>query len=350
MFGPSALGHKKVLNETLFPAKGALVLETISSFGLMFYYFLWSLRLDLYTLLKTEKVAVALAISVFTSSLVVPAGLSLLLKKYVAQENNVAKALPFVGLSQAYTVFVSVTVLLTDLKMLNTDIGRLTISVSILISIAGFILSVIMSIVLQSQNGNILTVILIALSVISFVLFITFTMRPVVLWMVKHPGRGSINEICIVCIFVFVMLSGFLGDIIGQHFPMGPIIFGLSLPEGPPIGTSLMTILDTMCTAFLNPICLAVHGLKADIFQIDLDSTCTICLVLAAGLFTKIGAVMVSGYYFSISMKECWVIGLILNGRGISELVLYNLWLQSEVCMYVCGSLLNSISKSFNAC
>ncbi|KAK7379418.1 hypothetical protein VNO80_04878 [Phaseolus coccineus] len=331
LFGPSALGHKKVLSQTLFPVKGAVVLETVSSFGLMFYYFLWSLRLDLYTLLKTEKVAVALSISVFMFTLVIPTGLSFLLKKYIAMKKNVAKALPYIGVSQAYTIFISIAVLLTDLKVLNTDIGRLTMSVAILSNIAGFLLSVITFVVMHSENDDILTLISIGLSITAFALVIIFLMRPVILWMVKNPGRGSPNEICIVGIFVFVILSGFLSEILGQHYPMGPIILGLSLPEGPPIGTSLMRILETMCMAFLNPICLAVHGLQTNIFKIDFHSAWTICLILVVGFFTKIGAVMLPGYYFNLSMKECWVIGLLLNGRGICELVLFNLWLQSEI-------------------
>jgi len=334
-FGPSALGNQKILSQTLFPVKGAVVLETISSFGLMFYYFLWSLRLDLYTSLKTEKIAVVLAISVFMFTLVIPTGLSFLLKKYITMSKKVAKALPYVGLSQAYTIFISIAVLLTDLKVLNTDIGRLTMSVAILSNIAGFLLSVITFAVMHSENGDILTLVSIGLSITAFTLVIIFIMRPVVLWMVKNPGRGSPNEVCIVSIFVFVILTGFVSEVLGQHYPMGPIILGLSLPEGPPIGTSLMRILETMCMAFLNPICLAVHGLQTNIFKIDFHSAWTICLILVVGFFTKIAAVMLPGYYFNLSMKESWVIGLLLNGRGICELVLFNLWLQSEVCIYM---------------
>ncbi|KAG2406740.1 Cation/H(+) antiporter 15 Protein CATION/H+ EXCHANGER 15 [Vigna angularis] len=331
LFGPSALGHIKVVHKTLFPVKGSLVLKTLSYFGLMFYYFLWSVRLDLYTVLKTEKVAVVLAISVSIFTFLIPTGLSLLLKTYVAMEKEVADSLPYIGISQTYTIFISIAVLLTDLKVLNTDIGRLTISVAILTDMTGMVLSMFTFAVIQYTDGDILILVFAALSSFVFLLLIVFMMRPMILWMVKNPGKGSTNEICTVCIFVFVILSGLVSELIGQHFSMGPIILGLSLPEGPPIGTSLMKKLEIMCVDFLYPISLAVNGLVVDIFNININSLWIICLVIVVGFFVKIGAVMLPGYYLNISMKKCWIIGLLLNGRGICELVLFNLWLESQI-------------------
>ncbi|WVZ08916.1 hypothetical protein V8G54_022262 [Vigna mungo] len=331
LFGPSALGHLKVVHRTLFPVKGSVVLETLSYFGLMFYYFLWSVRLDLYTVLKTEKVAVVLAISVSIFTFLIPTGISFLLKTYVALEKEVANSLPYIGISQTYTIFISIAVLLTDLKVLNTDIGRLTISVAILTDVTGMALSMITYAVIQYTDGDVLILISATLSSFVFVFFIVFMMRPMILWMVKNPGKGSTNEICIVCIFVFVILSGLVGELIGQHFSMGPIILGLSLPEGPPIGTTLMKKLEIMCMSFLYPISLAVNGLGVDVFNINIDYLWVICLIIVVGFFVKIGAIMLPGYYLNISMKKCWIIGLLLNGRGICELVFFNLWLESQI-------------------
>lgn len=333
LFGPSALGHLKIVHKVLFPIKGYVVLETLSYFGLMFYYFLWSVRLDLYTVLKTEKVAVVLAMSVSIFTFLIPTGISFLLKTYVAMEKDFANSLPYIGISQTFTIFISIAVLLTDLKILNTDIGRLAISVAVITDMIGMFLSIITFAVIQYTEGDILILVSATLSSFLFVLFVVFMMRPMILWMVKNPGKGSTNEICIVCIFVFIILSGLVGELIGQHFSMGPIILGLSLPEGPPIGTSLMKKLEIMCMAFLYPISLAVNGLGVDVFNMNIDYLWVICLIIVVGFFAKIGAIMLPGYYLNISMKKCWIIGLLLNGKGICELVLFNVWVESQVCI-----------------
>ncbi|TKY47598.1 Cation/H(+) antiporter 15 [Spatholobus suberectus] len=331
VFGPSVLGNKKILGQTLFPVKGAVVLETVASFGLMFFYFVWCAKIDLATLYKTEKLAITLGFSVFSFTLVIPTGLSMLLKKYVTMDESLANALPFVALSQTLTVFISIAVLLTDLKVLNTDIGRLTMSAAMFADTAGFTVAVLMFAILQNKSGSFLTLAFIILSIIALLLVIVFVMRPAILWMVKHSGGGSVNEICVLCIFLFVLLTGLLSELIGQHFAMGPIILGLALPEGPPLGTALMSKLETICLAFLYPLYLAVNGLQTDIFKINMQSVWIVCVILVVAFFVKIGAVMLPGYYYNLPMKECCIVGLLLNGRGIAELNMYYLWMGNKL-------------------
>nr|KYP44945.1 K(+)/H(+) antiporter 13 [Cajanus cajan] len=316
VFGPSVLGHKKILGQLLFPIKGALVLETVASFGLMFFFFIWCVKMDVATMLKTEKLAITLGISIFSLTLIIPTALAFLLKKYVPMDKSLANALPFLAVSQTLTAFISIAVLLTDLKVLNTDLGRLTMSAAMFADVAGFTLTVVLFAIMQNKSHNLFNLVIILVATVLFMLVIIYVLRPAILWMVKHAGNGSVNEICIVCIFLFVLLSGLLSEFIGQHFIMGPIILGLAVPEGPPLGTALMTKLDTICLTFLYPIYLAVNGLQTDIFKIDMQSLWILCLVLVAAFFVKI---------------ECFVIGLLLNGRGIAEISMYNLWTASKL-------------------
>ncbi|KAG4923249.1 Cation/H(+) antiporter 15 [Glycine soja] len=331
LFGPSMLGNKNILGQTLFPVKGAVVLETVASFGLMFFFFIWCVKMDVATLMKTEKLAITVGISVFAFTLVIPTGLAILLRKYATMDSSLAQALPFMALSQTLTVFISIAVLLKDLKVLNTDMGRLTMSAAMFADIAGFTLTVIIFAVLQNQSGSFLTLAGLLLSVVALFLAVIFVMRPAILWTVKYSGGGSVNESCVVCIFLLVLLSAFISELIGQHFIMGPIILGLAVPEGPPIGTALLSKLETICMGFLYPIYLAVNGLQTDIFKIDLQSLWIVGLILMVAFVVKIGAVMLPGYFYNLPMKQCCVIGLLLNGRGIAELTMYNMWIGSKL-------------------
>ncbi|KAL2333462.1 hypothetical protein Fmac_014675 [Flemingia macrophylla] len=326
VFGPSVLGHKKILGQLLFPIKGALVLETVASIGIMFFYFVCCVKMDVVTVLKTEKLAMVLGISVFSFTLVIPTALAYLLTKYVPMDKTLAQALPIISVSQTLTVFISISVLLTDLKVLNSDIGRLTMSVAVFADIAGFIALVFLFSLHLNQSGSIVNLAILMIATVLLLLVIILVLRPTVLWLVKHSGGGLVNEICLVCIFLFFLLSGLLSELIGHHYVMGPLILGLAIPEGPPIGTALVTKLDTLCRIFLYPIYLAVNGLQTDIFKIDMQSMWIVTLVLVVAFFVKIAAVMLPGYYYNLPMKECCVIGLFLNGRGIGELCTYNLW------------------------
>ncbi|KAK7305935.1 hypothetical protein VNO77_43848 [Canavalia gladiata] len=332
IFGPSVLGQNRMLTDTLFPIKGALVLETTASFGLMFFYFIWCVKMDIATLLKTEKHAITIGFSVFSFTLAIPTGVAYLLRRYVSMDKSLAHSLPYIALSQTLTVFISIAILLTDIKVLNTGIGRLTMSAAMFADIAGFALTVIMFATVQNRNGGMLTLLWIILSAIALFIIIIFVLRPAILWVLKRSGGGdSVNEFCIVCVFLSVLLTGFLSELVGQHYAMGPIILGLAVPEGPPLGTALISKMETICLAFLYPLYLAVNGLLTDIFSIDLQSVWIVTVIVVVAFFVKIGAVMLPGYYFNVSMKECCAIGLLLNGRGIAELSMYSLWTASKL-------------------
>ena len=157
LFGPSMLGNKNILGQALFPVKGVVVVEKVASFGLMFFFFICCVKMNISTLMKIEKLAITVAISVFALTLVIPTGLAILLRKYATMDRSLAQALPFMALSQALIVFISIAMLLKHVKFLNTDIGRLTMSAAMFVDIAGFTFTVIIFVALQNQSGSFLT-------------------------------------------------------------------------------------------------------------------------------------------------------------------------------------------------
>ncbi|XP_045800873.1 cation/H(+) antiporter 15-like [Trifolium pratense] len=333
VFGPSVLGHKKMLTSILFPMKGSVILKTMATFCLNFFYFICCVKMDTVTMLKTEKQAITIGISVFALTLGVPLGLAFALMKYVAMDKTLSDALPVIAVSQSLTVFISISVLLAELKILNTDVGRLTLSSAMFADVVSFSMSVLMFAALQTKAGNssMITIVWIILSIIALFIVIVYVMRPAILWSVARLHGKPIDEVCILCVIVCVLLTAFISEFIGQHFAMGPIILGLVVPEGPPLGTSLIAKMETVTCGFLYPIYLAVSGLQTDVFKINIQSTWIVTVIVIAGFVVKIGGVMLPGYYYNVPMKECFMIGLLLNGRGIAELTMYNIWKEGKI-------------------
>ena len=46
IFGPTLLGNQGVLSTTMFPTRGAMVLETVATFGLMYFLFMVGVKMD----------------------------------------------------------------------------------------------------------------------------------------------------------------------------------------------------------------------------------------------------------------------------------------------------------------
>ncbi|KAK7281072.1 hypothetical protein RIF29_08747 [Crotalaria pallida] len=332
LFGPSGLGRQKVIRSTLFPIRGGVVFETIASFGLMFFFFIMSVKMDPGTLIRTEKQAIAIGLSVFSFALVIPTGVSLLLKKYVPMDKGLSDSITQLASSQALTLFVCIQVLLNELKILNTDMGRLAMSSALFADVIGLFMIVMSFGIMQNKSGKFLTLIYVTLPVVSLVVVIIWVIRPLVLWYLKRSTGKPPDEFCIGCIFIFVLISGLVSEMVGQHFLLGPIVLGLCIPEGPPLGTALITKMETLCVGFLYPMYLAVCGLQTDIFAINIRSLLIVSIIVLISCAVKIGSVMLPGYYYAnIPIKDCCVAGLILNARGVPELCMYNVWKSSKV-------------------
>ncbi|GAV62451.1 LOW QUALITY PROTEIN: Na_H_Exchanger domain-containing protein, partial [Cephalotus follicularis] len=184
-------------------------------------------------------------------------------------------------------------------------IGSLALSSAMFCDVIGISLTAITFAVLEAQNAGVFNSIMAVLSAIALPVAIVYTCRPAVLWMVRRTPVGKpVVEVFIFTIFVLVLITGFLGELIGQHYLYGPLVLGLVVPDGPPLGAAISSKLDTLASGLLYPTFLAV-----------LFSSCTV----------KIGAVMLPALYFNMPVKEAFVLGLILNAKGVIELTVYKL-------------------------
>lgn len=332
LFGPSVLGHHKALANALFPAKGAVVIDTIAAFGVMYFFFLMGVKVDPITLLRTEKKAITMGLSLFFFSSGLPVTLSLLLKKYVAMDYSLAHCLSYIAASQSVTSSTVVASLLTELKLLNSDVGRLALSASMVSEVVSIAVMAIIFAVMGNNTGNFLSLLSMLLSAVALLCAILYIFRPTIIWMMKRSKDGEkVGEMHVISIFTFVLISGFLSDIIGQHYVVGPLILGLAVPEGPPIGSTLIAKMQSIVVLLFYPTYLAVSGLQTNLFKVNFQSMWVVGVIVFFGFIVKLGAVMLPGFFNDIPMKECYVIGLIVNAKGIVELVVYNFWKGSKV-------------------
>uniref|UniRef100_A0A5B7BIH5 Uncharacterized protein n=1 Tax=Davidia involucrata TaxID=16924 RepID=A0A5B7BIH5_DAVIN len=332
IFGPSFLGHEYVMASLLFPPRGALIIETIATFGLMFFLFTIGVKMEAGMMIRPERKAITIGTSImfFTSTLTYL--LSFLLIKYLPMDATLAKSLPLIASSQCLTAFPSIACLLTELKILNTDLGRLAISVAMFCDILGISLTAIGFAVSHSAKGSVLTPFWAILSTVALLVGIVYVIRPAILWILSRSPEGKpVRETYISSIFTTVLVVGFVSEAIGQHFVLGPLILGLAVPDGPPLGSTLASKLDSLVSGLLYPTFLTVSGLQTNVFKINLQSLWIVLGLVLFASIVKIVVVMLPAWYSNIPIRESLVLGLMLNARGICELMVYNLWRKDQI-------------------
>ncbi|XP_048446629.1 cation/H(+) antiporter 15-like [Pyrus x bretschneideri] len=332
IFGPSLLGHRKEIANTIFPIKGANVFETISTFGLMFFLFSIGVKMNAGRMIRPERRVVAIALSMFFFTLALPLCLAMTMREYVAMDETLKTALPTITAAQAVTGSPVIGCLLTELKLMNTDLGRLALSVTMFADVIGISMVGIAMAILGNKTKSALVPVLEIITAAVFILSIIYVFRPTILWMLNRIEEGkSVKESYIITIFLFVLVCGFLSELVSQHYLLGPLVLGFVVPEGPPLGSALVMKLEIMATGLFYPSYLANSGLRTNIFRINPRSTWIMGFLVLFSALVKIGAVMLPAAYFDVPTHEAFVLGIILNAKGITELVMFNIWKQGKI-------------------
>lgn len=279
--------------------------------------------------------AMVLGLSAILTTLIFALLLAFGLKHYVSLDPEISKSLPIIAASQCLLSFQNVASVLTELKMLQSDLGRLAVSTAMFSDLIGISFMAAGCAYLQTSGNNPLISVLAVVVFGFFVLVAIYIIRPFILRSLKRIPEGkSLGESHITSIFTILLIVGFVSEVIGQHFVFGPLVIGLVVPEGPPLGAALTAKLDIPVGKLLYPAYLTASGLKTDIFSIRFQYFWTVGLVVLLSSIVKVGAVMLPACCMNMTVRESFVLGMMLSVKGLSELVLYNLLLDAEVSVF----------------
>lgn len=312
----------------------------------MFFLFAIGVRTDTRMMVRPGRQALILGISVMSITLVFSVLLAILLRSYIKMDKTLYTALPFIAAAQCLTAFSNVSCLLVELRMASSDLGRIASSTAILGDSIGMVILSVMYAVLQSNFDPMRSILSVGSSLL-FVMAMVYAVRPIVRRIVKRiPVGKPLGDQYVFFCFAGVLMAGFITEVIGQHFMFGPVILGFVVPDGPPLGAPMISKLDLPVGKFLYPTFLTTSGIKTNIFKIDPRSSWIVAFLIASTFLVKVGSAIAASRFVNINFHDALILGLILNARGVCELLMYNLWRDGGVS-YITLISLSSLSSSF---
>ena len=341
VLGPSVLGQAPEIAAMIFPQRGTVMLETLATFGIVLFVFSLGVKMDASLMFNPDKLAFSISMSLFIFTLIIPLILTITIINQVQIEEEFQRSLPLLVGSQSLVSFPAIACLLAELKIFNTEVGRLAVAVSMFYDLLALSTTALLFAYFETQQEGFLKTVAVIMSIIGSILGIVFVSR-ILLWRILVPeekavttvpetGEPCVNEMHLGIIFVVLLLSTLISEIVGQHYYLGPIVFGLSLPDSSPLGTAVVSKLDTFVSGLLYPTFLAISGLKTDIFSVSFQLAWKTAVIVFIGVVARFVAVMVPAMQGKIPFQEAFVLGLVMNTRGITELIIYNLFLEDEV-------------------
>ncbi|TQD91503.1 hypothetical protein C1H46_022901 [Malus baccata] len=287
ILGPSALGKTKVVREKLFRRKDASVFEVIALMGVVYSMFIIAVKFDKNMVRRTARNAWKIGLPGFIIPLVITLSLVHPIGTTLPGFKGGTFFLYFSFSTFSFTFFPVIAQALSELNLMTSELGQLAMSSSLVTEAIQW-LSTVAHIVFSKRNpshGVMALVSLLALTIFNF----SF-LRPLVLLVVKKTPEGKdVKEGYVVAILVGVLAMALVSDAIGATPITGPILFGLVIPDGPPLGATLIQKMEFVVSEFLLPVLFFRVGFMVDVFSFsDWESFGKLQLLLDEQSYTQI--------------------------------------------------------------
>jgi Kef-type K+ transport system membrane component KefB len=243
----------------------------------------------------------------------------------------------FLGLCISITALPVAIAILKEFELLQHPIGRYSIVTAVINDIlALFALGIILNVSSTQSYGQlagyVVTGCLKLCLLAAIVLAINYALEKAderglpVRWapekLVQVFGKDAMLGILI----LFVLAIGSLAEMLGSHFVIGAF-FGALLIDRKLFFSSryeeLEHSLASISSGFLAPIFFVFLGLEFNLHK--LDNWPLVVVVVLVSVFSKLGAGMYGGRLVGLPKNEALGLGIILNGRGVMELVVANI-------------------------
>ncbi|KAI3721488.1 hypothetical protein L2E82_32501 [Cichorium intybus] len=340
LLGPSALGRNQEYMHRIFPRWSSPILESVASIGLLFFLFLVGLELDLSSIRRSGKRAFGIAAAGISLPFIFGIGVAFVLRKTIdgADKVGYAQYFVFMGVALSITAFPVLARILAELKLLTTRVGETAMAAAAFNDIVAWILlALAVALAGNGEEGgphkSPLVSVWVLLSGVAFVIFMMVVIRPAMNWVALRcsPEHDTVDEAYICLTLATVMVSGFITDLIGIHSIFGAFIFGLTIPKGN-FAEKLIERIEDFVSGLLLPLYFASSGLKTDVTKISGGKAWgLLAMVITAACSGKILGTFVVAVMCMIPVRESLTLGLLMNTKGLVELIVLNIGKEKKV-------------------
>ncbi|TMC16720.1 MAG: cation/H(+) antiporter, partial [Chloroflexi bacterium] len=326
--GPSLLGaFWPGLKIQLFPAAALPTLQTLGDIGLVLYMFSLGARLDTHLMLRQSRTAIVTSISTILLPLLLGALLGFFLYPGLAgQHANLVSFILLVGTAMAVTAFPVLARLLAEKDMLGTRVGMLALTCAAIDDVIAWCL---LATVVALIHARGLTSLLLTIGLtILFIGFMLGILRPLLAYVDRSIQS---KQVLVALSIILLLLSAYATNAIGIHPVFGAFLMGIILPRRT-VFIEQVRSLDQVNNLLFLPLFFVYSGLRTQIGLISAPALWLVCLlVLAVACAGKILSGSLSVRWMGESWRESLSLGVLMNTRGLVDLIVLNIGLDLGV-------------------
>jgi len=334
LLGPSLLGWiAPELSLALFPPESLGYLNTLSQIGLLFFMFLVGLEFDPKLLRGRGHAAVVTSHVSIIAPFFLGAALALYLYPRLSDDSvSFTGFALFMGAAMSITAFPVLARILTERNLLHTKVGAVTIACAAVDDVTAWtILAVMVAIVRASAVETPLWLTLVGTAV--YMVLMILVVRRALGWLESfYHSRGRLTQDMVGGVLLLLLASAWTTEWLGIHALFGAFALGAVMPKERSFVHDLSGKLEDVTVVFLLPLFFAFTGLRTSIGLISGGEmwiyTGLILLVAVAG---KFGGSAIAARVTGLSWRESGALGILMNTRGLMELVILTIGLELGV-------------------
>ena len=334
VLGPSLLGWLAPrVSATLFPPQSLAALHTASQFGLLLFMFLIGLELDLKQLRAMGRTA---AVTGFVS-IAAPFALGALLALWLfprVSDPRVGRAgfVLFMSIAMSITAFPVLARILIERNLLRTKVGSLAITCAAGDDVVAWCVLAAIVVLVRSAAPS-LPPWMTAAGLLLFVATMLFVVAPLLRRMaarLQTTARKTLFGFAAAALLV--TSAAWTTDALGVHALFGAFLAGVVMPRDEALTRELRRRLETPTVVVLVPLYFAFTGLRSSFLLIGGAQMGFYCVaIVVVAVVGKLGGATLSARAFGMPWREAFSVGVLMNTRGLVELIILNVGLDLGV-------------------
>ncbi|KAK3949222.1 Sodium/hydrogen exchanger family-domain-containing protein [Pseudoneurospora amorphoporcata] len=337
LLGPSVMMRIPGFEKAIFPKESMPVFNNVANLGLIIFLFLVALEVDMRMFTSNWKVA----LSVGLAGMILPFGLGFgIAYGLYHQFHNDGTTVPisfgvyglFIGTALAITAFPVLCRILTELKLLRSNVGVTVLAAGIGNDVTGWVLLALCVALVNNNSG--LAALWALLCCIGWILFLVFLVRPPFLWWVKRTGslQNGPTQGVVALTLLLVLFSAFFTNIIGIHAIFGAFLVGLICPHEGGFAIKMTEKIEDLISVLFLPLYFALSGLSTNLGLLNDGITWGYVIgVIACAFAGKIIGGTLAARANKLLWRESFTIGCLMSCKGLVELIVLNIGLQAKI-------------------
>jgi len=332
LLGPSFLGWLAPgVASQILPLNTAPYLAVIAQVGVVLYMFLVGLDLDTGLLQKRTQAALAISHASIVAPFLLGAVSALwLYPRYATGAFSFTTFALFIGVAMSITAFPVLARILTDRGMQKTRLGVLALACAAIDDVTAWCLLAFAIGVAHAQPGRLLFILI---TTVGFIFFVLLIAKRGALWLVRRQiakGRTTQDMFAVVC--AALLLSALVTERIGVHALFGAFLLGTVIPHNSVLARDIRARCEDLVVVLLLPVFFAFTGMRTQIGLVHGTRDWTACiLIVGVASLGKFGGSFLAARWTGLDWREAASLGVLMNTRGLMELIVLNVGLDLGV-------------------